>query len=124
MPSVRIPESLREELAKMDLTIWIAMHPMTYENHTAFENGRGREDRTRVQVQLAGPGLEDYSPWGHGATIYEAVRAALEDPAVAGRVPGLRGAMLRLEIALSDLQQAILRHRWTQGGDHDDEIPF
>lgn len=124
MPAVKIPESLREELAGLELAVWIAIHPMIYDTVEKFNKGQGRHDTTRVQVQLAGPGLGGQSPWGCGKNLQEAVNDALHNSLVIDRVPGLKGALMRLDAAIGGLQQAVLWNRWKYGGDQDDEIPF
>ena len=123
MPVVRIPESLRDELSNMGLTIWNAMHPMRYDYEVGGKQGKGRHDKTRVMVQLAGPGL-DNAPWGYGGNLQEALNDALRHPEIIDRVGGLKGSMMRLDKALGDLKNAVIWSKWQIGGEQDDEIPF
>ena len=124
--AIKIPDALRDELAAMDLTVWIAHHPI----HVTADSPRGKANKDVVLVQLAGPGLEDYSPWGSGRTLRAAVNDALSDPAVSARVPGLMGALLRCGKAIQKLEKAVWWERnklqastWNDGG-LDDEVPF
>ena len=124
--AIKIPDALRLELAAMDLTIWIAHHPI----RVTPDAPRGKADKSIVLVQLAGPGLEDYSPWGNGPTLRAAVNVALSNPAVVGRVPGLKGALMRCAAAVHDLKNEVMweRLRRTKDmhgeGELDDEVPF
>lgn len=116
---VKIEPYIVEELASLDLVIWEAKHPKL----PVWDEKRGkhvtREDKSWVLVSLAGPGVEECRAGAR--TLRQAVDAALTH-FLADRVPGLRGAMMRLEKAMFDLQQAI---RWqTLDSEYDDDIPF
>lgn len=123
MPAVKIPESLRSDLAKMNLTVWMAMHPMDYNYEVNGQRGKGRHDTSRVMVQLIGPGIED-APWGYGGNLQEAVNHALSSPAIRDRVKGLKGAMMRLDAALRGLTGVVRLEAWITAGAYEDEIPF
>lgn len=134
MPQPRIPAGLAEELAAMDLTLWVCMHTMIYPE----PGSKGKHDTTQVDVQLAGPGLGDYSPWGHGSNVREAVDAALAHPDLISRVTGLKGAIMRLDRALGDVAHDLLLKRYVRDrppqptkypgvvnyDDLDEDIPF
>lgn len=124
MPVVKVPESLREDLASIGLVVWSVMHPMEFGYTIGGSAGRGRHDKTRVMVQLSGPGLADASPWGYGGDIRGAVNDALSHPEVIGRVTGLKGAMMRLEREMYALQRAMQWAAYREGGEQADEIPF
>lgn len=124
MPVVKIPESIRAELASIGLTVWLAQHPMIYKEVGAT---RPTMDKTRVTIQLNGPGLGAYSPWGKGATVREAVDDAMAHPVLIDRVPGLKGCILRLDRAAGDLTGVLRVAKFCYGrphGDLDDEVPF
>jgi len=93
MPAqLKVPDDLKSYLAERDLAVWLCFHPMI-----PSEKGHSKADKTRVEVQLAGPKLIDYSPWGYGATVREAIDAALMHPAIRALDTGLGGALARCE---------------------------
>jgi hypothetical protein len=121
MSTPRIPDDVRLDLQEMNLTLWACMHPITFDYEwTGNGPKRGRADRSIVNVQLAGPGM-DIGPWGTGKTVREAVAAALRHPLLHGRQGGLTGAMATLEEECRLLKDAIWPLRV---GDIDDDIPF
>lgn len=118
---VKIDPAITEELAAMDLVIWEAKHPKRQEVSPKTGKMTTREDKGRVLVSIAGPGVQE-APGG-GKTLREAVDAALGHSPLAARVPGLRGAMMRLEKAILDL--AVSAHAQAHyDSDYDDDIPF
>lgn len=132
VPQPKVPADVREDLLERNLSLWICQHPMIY-----AENGRSRADTTRVNVQLAGPGI-DISPWGNGPNVRSAVDNALMNPYLRTNFPGLDGAMARLEMELRGLEMIMLNQRFKLGrkvevdsitgvhyyGDIDDDVPF
>lgn len=121
---VKLDPILVEELAAMDLTIWSA----AYRRNMVFNPKTGktssREDKSWITVALAGPGIDEQ--WGGGKTLREAVDAAMV-PHLVDRVPGLRGALLRLKIALSALTSAVMIRRFNENrpeGEEWDDVPF
>ncbi len=113
---VKIDSAIVEELASMDLVLWEAKHPRVpfYNDKTMKESHR--EDKTWVLVSIAGPGVEEIRAGAR--TLKKAVDAALVHSDLHKRVPGLRGAMLRLERALWDLTRRCVEDRY------EDDIPF
>lgn len=112
MASPIITAETQSYLQEIGLAIWICMHPMTYSG-----SERPKADKTRVHVQLAGPGI-DISPWGYGANTAEAVANALKNVQFRARRSGLPGALARLELAIGDLSLSLM------GWGDDDDIPF
>lgn len=112
---VKIEPAIVEELLAMDLTIWEAKHP-----RIPFTNKAGKqstkEDKSWVVVSLAGPGVEEARAGAQ--TLRQAVDAALMHAGLADRVPGLRGAMLRLEMEMWRLGRLLVEERY------EDDIPF
>lgn len=117
MPQPKVPPALRAELAERGLVIWIIHHPMRYD----APSGKSKADTSRVEVQLAGPGI-DASPWGYGANTEEAVANALLSPALRMQMPGIVGAVARLEDEINKLYVAIWLETCKLGGD--DDVPF
>lgn len=122
---VKINPLILEELAALNLTLWEAKHP-----RTPFVNKAGkmssREDKSWVLISLAGPGVTQECRAG-AATLRQAVDSGLAYY-FADRVPGIKGAMLKLEKALLELNVSV---RWERlmaedgyTGDRDDFIPF
>lgn len=136
----RVPEDVKAELASQGLTLWHCQHPLTF-NYEYTGNGpkRGRADKTRVHVQLAGPGIKT-NPWGFGSNVREAVADALRNAAFRAERPGLDGALARLEMALRALEITVVCSRLERGearvdehgnvlyfvysGLDDDDVPF
>lgn len=116
---VKVDPLIVEELTGMDLTLWEAKHP-----RQQFINVKGksstREDKGWVIVALAGPGVVEDCRAG-AATLRKAVDTALTFH-FADRVPGVRGAMMRLEKAMWDLGRTIMEAAYN--ADPDDDIPF
>lgn len=119
--AIKIPDALRLELAAMDLTIWIAHHPI----RVTADSPRGRADKSVVLVQLAGPGLEERSLWGNGPTLRAAVDCAMRNNAIVlNRVKGLKGAIMRCEAAVDALAKDMGFKRVFSDGGLDDSVPF
>lgn len=125
---VKIDPIINEQLQAMNLTLWTCIHP----KHPFFNEKTGkmsqREDKSRVIVTLAGPGLPDMAH-GFGGSLREAVDAALGGKETRERVPGLKGALLRLEAAMDDLRRTVLWEAiYTKNDvdpeDRDDFVPF
>jgi hypothetical protein len=117
----KIPEDVRLDLEAMSLTVWLCTHPITFDYEwTGNGPKRGRADKSIVQVQLAGPGLDGFSPWGSGPNVRAAVAACLRHPVLLKRQGGLVAAMAGLEDELRLLRDAM----WMNMGDLDDDIPF
>lgn len=106
MTTPKVPESIRDYLREIGLTLWACQHPSVYHDDRGAPTTRPRADKTRVQVQLAGPGLGGFSPWGYGLTVMGAVNDALSTPHLRSKRAGLDGAMARLEIEMAKLQYA------------------
>lgn len=113
--AIRIPDALRDELASMNLVLWVAHHPLVFDYVVGGKPGRGKEDKTRVEVQLSGPGLGDHSPWGFGPTLRAAVDDALSRSSVVDRVKGLKGALMRLSLAITDCNRIVMHERLAIG---------
>lgn len=119
---------IQEELEAMDLTIWTAIHPkQPFWNEKTGKHSQ-REDKSRVIVTLAGPGITE-GGYGYGGSLREAVDDALASPALRDRPKGLKGALTRLEAAMSDLRrvlswEAIYAREGVALEDRDDFIPF
>lgn len=125
MATPKIPQDVIDELAEMNLTIWICKYATIYDRYGA---GRGKADLEKVEVQITGPGLTQYAPWGHGPTVRAAVDSAMRDPKVIDRIKGLKGAIFRFDKALSDLGHTVLLRRLAMHNNFDDSdddtIPF
>lgn len=115
MAKPKIPSAVKIDLEERGLTIWQCNFAMKHE-----PGERAKEDRTKVHVQLAGPGLEQFSPWGYGATVEEAVNDALSNPHLRMKQSGLIGAVARLE---SEIYKLTISLHMQHDGDEDD-IPF
>lgn len=135
---------INEQLQAMNLTIWSMMHPkQPFFNEKTGKQSQ-REDKTRVIVTLNGPGVS-HPAMGFGATLREAVDDALmtgRDQPLLDRVPGLKGALLRLDAAMSALRFVMMQDRYSyerfgfshttafgeltaeQLKDLDDDVPF
>ncbi len=110
MANVPVPDALRDELRLSNLAVWEAKRVKKGEP---------------VFVQLAGPGLP-VMPTGIGATIEEAVDAALRSAHFRMKQPGVLGALARLEWALHPLQTQLWMEREKVTGvrELDDGVPF
>lgn len=130
MAAPKIPQAIVDELADMNLVIWFCGYGSKYVEGSA----RPRQDTSLVNVQITGPGLTERSPWGRGQTLRAAIDHALRDPLIADRVTGLKGAIMRLDNALTDLGHTVLLRRlamsrldagaWGFDNDLDDDVPF
>lgn len=123
---VKIDPLIREELASMSLVLWEAKHAKNMVWNEAKGKFTSREDKSWVIVTITGPGV--IREVGRGApTLRQAVDEILRDN-FSDRVPGVRGALLRLERALSSLKtHAALQRMMLESeydGDPDDFIPF
>lgn len=125
---VKLDPLIQEELEAMDLTIWTAIHPkQPFWNEKTGKHSQ-REDKSRVIVTLAGPGITE-GGHGYGGSLREAVDDALASPVLRDRPKGLKGALTRLEAAMSDLRrvlswEAIYAREGVALEDRDDFIPF
>lgn len=122
---VKLDPEIAADLAAMDLTIWEAKHPKVVSG-VSEKTGKliHRENKERVNVALAGPGVSAEC-WGYGSTLQAAVDDALRSPLLIDRVPGLRGAMMRLDRALMELRYGMAAERFKVSPDDlDDDIPF
>lgn len=122
---VKVDPDIQASLEAMNLTLWDVRHPKVVSG-VSEKTGKliHRENKERVNVALQGPGLE-HDCLGFGSTLQAAVDDALASPALIGRVPGLKGSMMRLERAVSDLRYGLAAERFKIGGDDDDDqIPF
>lgn len=122
---VKIDPAIVEELAALELVLWEAKHPKLQIWNEAKGKLTPREQKDWVIVHLAGPGVGE-AP-GSGKTLREAVDAALRHSDLRDRVPGLKGAMLRLEEALFTTGLKLAEQRYDRGGWNDgidDDIPF
>jgi len=124
MGSPKIPQAIVDELADMKLVLWFCSYGSKYVDGST----RPRQDTSTVSVQITGPGLSERSPWGRGPTLRAAIDDALRDPLIADRVPGLKGAIMRLDNALTDLGRTVLLRRLAMHNNFDDSdddtIPF
>ncbi len=132
---VKIDPLIVEELATMDLAIWSAKHPKAFSGMSE-KTGKAvyRENKAVVSVTVNGPGLRREA-YGFGSTLRLAIDDALISGLLADRVPGIRGAMLRLEAAIRGLVRTAMYDRLyieqpgydrsvAFGDDLDDDIPF
>ena len=122
---VKLDPDIQEHLESLNLTLWEAKHPKVVSG-VSEKTGKlvHRENKDRVNVALQGPVL-DHDCLGFGSTLQEAVDDALASPALIGRVPGLKGAMMRLERAVGDLRYGLAAERFkVDPGELDDDIPF
>jgi hypothetical protein len=121
----KIPVDVKEDLTAMGLTVWNIAHPITFDYEwTGNGPKRGRADKSRVHVQLAGPGLDGYSPVGQGATARDAIAAAMRHPVLLKRQGGVLAALATLEEEMRMLAYAMLTLRCGSGADLDDDVPF
>jgi hypothetical protein len=111
-----------EELAAMDLVLWEAKHPKQVFFNEKTGKMSSREDKDWVVISLAGPGVDGEKPAG-ASTLRDAVDAALRTY-FADRVPGLRGALLRLEKACFETTLCLMADRNLAGDCDDNEVPF
>lgn len=119
---VKLDPLIAEELSAMDLVLWEAKHPREAVVSEKTGKPTTREDKSWVLVSLAGPGVDEAR--GGGRTLREAVDAAIRHSALAERVPGLRGSMLRAERALFDLSMRMAESRYDAQVEPDDDVPF
>jgi hypothetical protein len=125
---VKIDREVADRLLDMGLTVWSAKHPKVASGISP-KTGKTvfKEDKNWCIVELAGPGLED-NPIGSGKTFRAAARNALKHKCVVDRVPGLYGAMMRLDAALLGLNTEMHFHRlWVEDGapgSKDDYVTF
>lgn len=119
---VKADPIINDELQAMNLTLWTCIHPKQPFFNEKTGKMSQREDKSRVIVTLAGPGLPDMAT-GFGGSLREAVDAALGGKETRDRVPGLKGALLRLEAAMDDLRRVLIFQRYI-GDDLDDDVPF
>lgn len=126
---VKIDPEIVEELAAMDLVIWEAM----YQKQDVLNEKTGkfskRENKNWVFCTLAGPGTPEHCI-GSGKTLREAVDSVLTKW-FADRVPGIRGAMMRLDRELLGLMLDTMEYRYKiapstiiYDDDIDDDVPF
>lgn len=124
MAAPKIPPAIVEELADMNLVLWHCAYGSKYVDGST----RPRQDTSTVSVQITGPGLTERSPWGRGPTLRAAIDNALRDPLIADRVTGLKGAIMRLDNALTDLGHTVMLRRLAMHNNFDDSdddtIPF
>lgn len=119
---VKIDPDITAELAALDLVLWEAKHPKIAAVNAKTGKPTQREDKGWVLVLLHGPGVQPEAR-ASGPTLRQAVDQALTHY-FADRVPGLKGAMLRLEKATWDLQRHIAETLFAAEGGDDDSIPF
>lgn len=105
MPKPTVPADVTESLRDRRMSIWIIGHPLVYDTPIKRMQGRGRYDTTRVEVQLIGQGF--FSPWGEGPTTRAAVAAALAKPEYRQTLPGVSGALARMELEIDALTNTI-----------------
>lgn len=105
MPKPLVPADVTASLRELRMSVWIIGHPLVYDTAAQRASGRGRHDTTRVEVQLIGPGF--FSPWGEGPNARAAVAAALAKPEYRATLPGVSGALARLELETDALTNAI-----------------
>ena len=115
---VKVDPLIVEELAALDLVLWEAKHPKVAFFNEKTGKMSSREDKGWVIVSLAGPGVTENCLAGQ-STLRRAVDTALRTY-FADRVPGLKGAMLRLEAALWATERTIAESIY----DPEDDIPF
>ena len=121
---VKVDPDIQASLEAMNLTLWDVRHPKVVSG-VSEKTGKliHRENKERVNVALQGPGLE-HDCLGFGSTLQEAVDDALASPALIGRVPGLKGAMMRLERAVGDLRYGLAAERFKVDPEDDEDVPF
>ncbi|TXH56991.1 MAG: hypothetical protein E6Q97_05230 [Desulfurellales bacterium] len=121
---VKVDPDIQASLEAMNLTLWDVRHPKVVSG-VSEKTGKliHRENKNRVHVALQGPGL-DRGCLGFGSTLQEAVDDALASPALIGRVPGLKGSMMRLERAVSDLRYGLAAERFKVDPEDDEDVPF
>ncbi len=106
--SVKVPDAMRDELAESRLVVW-----------EAKKSRLSKEHPWRFVVTLAGPGL-DIQPNGYGDSLDEAVTVALRNPWFLAKMPGLAGALARLEFEIGQLNFRLS----INSGSIDDDVPF
>lgn len=119
---VKIDPAIVEELAALDLVIWEAKHPKRAFFNEKTQKMSQREDKSWCVVSITGPGVDRECSAG-AATLRLAVDACLRTY-FADRVPGLRGALLRLEHAVFQTALELMSARVLKEADDDDDIPF
>lgn len=120
---VKIDPLIIEELASINLVIWEAKHPKLLVWNEAKGKHTPREQKDWVVVTLAGPGVEEAR--GGAPTLRAAIDTALVHSGLYTRVTGLRGALLRVERAMWDLDRCYAEARFREAyGDDEDDIPF
>lgn len=103
MVAVKIPDAVRDDLRESNLVVWEARKDRVSKDHP-----------WRFQVTLAGPGI-DMQPHGFGDSLEDAIDYALGNAWFKAKLPGLVGAMARLEVAV----QGLILHMAL-----DDDVPF
>lgn len=106
--SVKVPEPMRAELAESRLVVW-----------EAKKSRFSKEHPWRFFVTLAGPGL-DIQPNGFGDSLEAAVADALRNRWFVAQMPGLAGALARLEFEIGQLCFRMS----VNSGSIDDDVPF
>lgn len=119
---VKIDPAITAELQEMDLVLWEAQHPKQPFFNEKTQKHSQREDKSWCLVSLTGPGVTRECRAG-AATLRQAVDACLRTY-FRDRVPGLRGAMMRLEHEVFTLAIDMMSTRNLSGDDDDDDIPF
>ncbi len=119
---VKIDPIIVEELAEMEMVLWETKHPKQAFFNEKTGKMSSRENKEWVIVSIAGPGVDGDKPAG-GPTLRAAVDSCLRTY-FADRVPGLRGALLRLEKEVFQLTVGMMADRNLSGSDDDDDIPF
>lgn len=119
---VKIDPAITAELQEMDLVLWEAKHPKQPFFNEKTQKHSSREDKGWCVVSITGPGVDRECLAG-GPTLREAVDGCLRTY-FRDRVPGLRGAMMRLEHELFLTAIDMMSTRNLSGSDLDDDIPF
>jgi hypothetical protein len=119
---VKIDPEIVEELAAVDLVIWEAKHPkMPFFNEKTGKWSQ-RENKGRVIVTVAGPGVPE--ALGGGTTLREAVDSAIKT-SFPDKLKGVRGALLRLDEALLRCYIAMMELNYKIDPESlDDDVPF
>lgn len=117
---VKTDQALIDDLSSIGLVVWDTKHPkIPFYNDKTMKTSQ-REDKSWVLVTLAGPGVEEAH--AGGPDFATAVKSALIHSGLCDRVPGVSGAMLRLERAVWDLGRRLAADR--MAAEYDDDIPF